>query len=134
MNSYPKYFTEVPVEVLWQFININMSAATMMSHMLLPSMAARCRGAIINLSSASAVGPLPLMAVYSASKAYVDYLSQVRFSIFVSPIPKQILACSLKTFPAQIIARVSRSSKTNSNTVQLDLGQRFSASVVKLAK
>ncbi|CAG0914102.1 unnamed protein product [Notodromas monacha] len=76
MNSYPKYFTEVPAEVLMQFINVNMTAATMMSHMLLPEMAARRRGAIINLSSASAIGPLALMAVYSASKAYVDYLSQ----------------------------------------------------------
>lgn len=34
------------------------------------------RGVIINIASASALLPTPLVAVYSATKAYVDFLSQ----------------------------------------------------------
>ena len=47
-----------------------------MSRMVLPSMEEKGRGAVINMGSASMVNPLPLMASYAASKAYVSYLSE----------------------------------------------------------
>ena len=51
-----------------------------MSRMVLPSMEEKGRGAIINMGSASMVNPLPLMASYAASKAYVSYLSEALVS------------------------------------------------------
>ena len=51
-----------------------------MSRMVLPSMEERGRGAVINMGSASMVNPLPLMASYAASKAYVSYLSEALVS------------------------------------------------------
>jgi len=76
MYEYPMMFEEVSEETLWQHILLNVSAVTMMTHIVLPGMVQRGRGAIINLSSCSAIYPLPLMAVYSASKAYVDYFTR----------------------------------------------------------
>ncbi|KAG7153776.1 Very-long-chain 3-oxoacyl-CoA reductase-like 2 [Homarus americanus] len=46
-----------------------------MSLIVLPGMAERKRGLIINVSSLSSIVPAPLLAVYGATKAYVDSLS-----------------------------------------------------------
>ena len=51
-----------------------------MSRMVLPSMEARGRGAVLNLGSAAMVNPLPLLAAYAASKAYVSYLTEALVS------------------------------------------------------
>lgn len=85
-------------QTLWQHVLLNVGAVTMMTRLILPDMAKRCahvllltriynnihkyinrlltneavlvrgRGAIINMSSSAAIYPLPMMAVYSATK------------------------------------------------------------------
>ncbi|CAF99944.1 unnamed protein product [Tetraodon nigroviridis] len=47
-----------------------------MTHLVLPQMVERKRGAILNISSASGMYPVPLLTVYSASKAFVDFFSR----------------------------------------------------------
>ena len=59
---------------------INALSVSLMSRLVLPSMEKRGRGAILNMGSASMVNPLPLMASYAASKAYVSYLSEALVS------------------------------------------------------
>ncbi|XP_076340440.1 inactive hydroxysteroid dehydrogenase-like protein 1 [Tachypleus tridentatus] len=76
MYDYPSYFLEVPETKLWQCINVNMTSVTMMTYMVLPQMVQRGKGLVINMSSISSFYPLPLMAAYSASKAYVDWFSR----------------------------------------------------------
>ena len=39
-------------------------------------MEAKGRGIIINLSSASALSPVPLLAMYAATKVYIDYFTR----------------------------------------------------------
>jgi 17beta-estradiol 17-dehydrogenase / very-long-chain 3-oxoacyl-CoA reductase len=75
---YPEYLNDIPFGnyVIDSIININVYATTKMIQLILPKMVARNRGLIINVSSISAIWPLPLLAVYSASKIYVDYLSR----------------------------------------------------------
>lgn len=68
MYEYPEELGKIPEEMLWGMININIAAVTMMTRMLINDMKARGKGAIVNLSSGSSLQPLPLMAVYSASK------------------------------------------------------------------
>lgn len=46
-----------------------------MSRIILPQMLQRKKGVIINLSSAAGDTPVPLIALYSASKAYNNFLS-----------------------------------------------------------
>lgn len=52
-------------------IAVNVNSLTALSALLLPPMLARGRGTIINVASTAGFQPVPHMAVYSASKAYV---------------------------------------------------------------
>lgn len=66
--SYPMYVGEVPEKDLWDIINVNVGAATMMTRLIINDMKKRGRGAIVNVSSGSELQPLPLMTVYAATK------------------------------------------------------------------
>ena len=74
--EHAEYLADVPAEKLQQLINMNMVTTTMLCHAVLPQMAERSAGAIVNVSSGMGAYPCGLYAVYSASKAYVDVLSQ----------------------------------------------------------
>lgn len=52
-------------------IAVNVNSLTALTALLLPPMLARGRGTIINVASTAGFQPVPHMAVYSASKAYV---------------------------------------------------------------
>ena len=52
-------------------IQVNVTALTHLTKLLLPPMLDRRRGRILNVASTAAFQPGPLMAVYYASKAYV---------------------------------------------------------------
>ncbi|KAJ6224921.1 hypothetical protein RDWZM_003466 [Blomia tropicalis] len=53
---------------------------TRMTHIVLPLMEKNRSGIIINISSYSALFPTPLLALYSASKIYMDYFSRALHS------------------------------------------------------
>ncbi|KAK3924867.1 Inactive hydroxysteroid dehydrogenase-like protein 1 [Frankliniella fusca] len=76
LHGTPLYFSELSESDVWDMINVNVGAMTMMTRIVLPSMLRRQRGMIVNLSSISCLKPVPLMGVYAATKAYVDHLSQ----------------------------------------------------------
>uniref|UniRef100_A0A8C7XE33 Hydroxysteroid (17-beta) dehydrogenase 12b n=1 Tax=Oryzias sinensis TaxID=183150 RepID=A0A8C7XE33_9TELE len=61
--SHPEFFLNVP----------NLDT---MTRLVLPSMVERKKGAILNISSASGMYPVPLLTIYSASKAFVDFFSR----------------------------------------------------------
>ncbi len=54
-----------------QEVQLNVAALTELTCAVLPQMCVRDRGAIINVASTAAFQPLPYMAVYGATKAYV---------------------------------------------------------------
>uniref|UniRef100_A0A8C8LN83 Uncharacterized protein n=1 Tax=Oncorhynchus tshawytscha TaxID=74940 RepID=A0A8C8LN83_ONCTS len=57
-------------------VNINITSVCQMTRMVLPGMVERKKGAILNISSASGMYPCPLLTIYSASKAFVDFFSR----------------------------------------------------------
>lgn len=57
-------------------LDVNISALTHLTHLLVPRMITRGRAAVLNVSSVASFFPLPNMAVYSASKAYVTSFSE----------------------------------------------------------
>jgi len=59
-----------------QMIQTNCTAATLMMRIVLPSMLEHRTGIVINVSSISALYPLPLLSVYAGTKAYLDFVSQ----------------------------------------------------------
>ncbi|XP_034183398.2 inactive hydroxysteroid dehydrogenase-like protein 1 [Osmia lignaria lignaria] len=69
--SYPMYLGEVPEDQLWDIINVNIGATTLMTRLVIGQMQERRKGAIVNVSSGSELVPLPLMTVYAASKIYI---------------------------------------------------------------
>lgn len=76
--KYPEYFTKIPNsdKFISDILNCNILSVTRMTHIVLPLMEKRRSGIIINISSYSALFPTPLLALYSASKIYMDYFSR----------------------------------------------------------
>jgi 17beta-estradiol 17-dehydrogenase / very-long-chain 3-oxoacyl-CoA reductase len=71
----PGYFKDTPEDLLWDIINVNIGAVTIMTRMIIPKMKKKRRGIIVNISSGSDIHPVSLMANYSSSKAYNKYLT-----------------------------------------------------------
>ncbi|XP_055385849.1 inactive hydroxysteroid dehydrogenase-like protein 1 isoform X3 [Condylostylus longicornis] len=71
MYDYPEELEKVSEKVLWDIININIGATTMMTRTIIGTLKSNRKGAIVNISSGSEVTPLPYMNVYSASKMYI---------------------------------------------------------------
>jgi len=59
-----------------EMLQVNIVALTTLTRALLPQMIARKRGAILNVSSSAGFLPIPGIAVYAASKAYVNSFSE----------------------------------------------------------
>jgi 17beta-estradiol 17-dehydrogenase / very-long-chain 3-oxoacyl-CoA reductase len=71
MYDYPDDLDHIPEDLLWQIININVGAVTMMSRIFIPQMKINRRGIIVNISSGSECQPTPLMTVYASTKVYI---------------------------------------------------------------
>jgi short-subunit dehydrogenase len=59
-----------------RILEVNIIAPTLLTRRLLPKMIARKRGAILNVSSSAGFLPIPGMAVYAATKAYMTSFSE----------------------------------------------------------
>jgi uncharacterized protein len=68
-------FLKLPLFEQLNMIRLNALALVELTHHLLPRMIAKKRGAIINVSSTAAFQPMPYVAVYAATKAFVTSFS-----------------------------------------------------------
>jgi len=68
-------FHELPWARQQQMINLNMVPLTELMYLYLPQMVKRNSGKILNNSSTASYMPGPLQAIYFASKAYVQFLT-----------------------------------------------------------
>lgn len=62
---------ELDADVLADEVELNVAAVTHLTRALVPAMLAANQGTIINVASTAAFQPMPRMAVYGATKAYV---------------------------------------------------------------
>ncbi len=69
-------FTALPLDRQLAMIALNVTALTTLTGLLLPDMLARRRGGILNVGSTAGFQPGPFMAVYYATKAYVDSFTE----------------------------------------------------------
>jgi len=103
-------------------VKCNIESVNSMTSLILPQMKERGQGAVINLSSLSAGSACPLLTVYSATKAYVDFftrgltleyephgltiqcvmpgyvvsnMSKIRRANFMAPMPDQFVKSAL---------------------------------------
>lgn len=73
LGDYGSFATST-AEKTRQQIDLNITALTLLTHLLLPRMSKP--GAVLNVSSLAGTLPMPNLAVYAASKAYVTSFSE----------------------------------------------------------
>jgi hypothetical protein len=71
----PGEFWRSGLERLTEMVRLNVQTLMELTHLILPAMVERRRGAIINVSSTASFQPMPYSAVYAASKAFVTAFS-----------------------------------------------------------
>jgi hypothetical protein len=69
-------FEELPIARELQEIDLNVRAVVRLCHAALPSMYERRSGAVINVASTGGFQPVPYMATYAATKAFVLHFSE----------------------------------------------------------
>ncbi|XP_041074098.1 very-long-chain 3-oxoacyl-CoA reductase-B-like isoform X3 [Polyodon spathula] len=84
--NYPEYFLDVPDldNMINNMISINVTSVCQMTRLVLPGMVERSKGAILNISSASGMYPVPLLTLYSSTKAFVDFFSRAMHAEYKS--------------------------------------------------
>jgi short-subunit dehydrogenase len=69
-------FTELPLEIQADMVRLNVNTLMELTRLCLPAMCRRRRGGVINVASNAAFQPVPYMAVYGATKAFVLSFSE----------------------------------------------------------
>ena len=69
-------FSAITLQSELALIQLNISSLVALTHLFLPDMQKRKQGTIINVASMAAFMPIPYMAVYAASKAFVRSFTQ----------------------------------------------------------
>ena len=69
-------FQEEPPDRLQGMVDLNVRAVVALTRRFLPAMVERRRGAIVNVVSMSAFQPVPYLATYAATKAFVLSLTE----------------------------------------------------------
>lgn len=69
-------FAQARVDKLREMVAVNVAAVMELTHGLLPGMIARGRGGILSVGSTAGMMPMPEMATYGATKAFVNSFSE----------------------------------------------------------
>ena len=65
------FFHESPIEKQIEMIDLNIKALVKLTYRFLPPMITKNHGAVMNVSSTASFQPVPFMAAYAATKAFV---------------------------------------------------------------
>jgi NAD(P)-dependent dehydrogenase (short-subunit alcohol dehydrogenase family) len=94
---------EVDATAWWTTMDVNLRGIVLASRLVLPSMVARRRGRIINITSQAGVHRWPLVSAYSVSKAAVVKLTEnlahetARYGVYVFSVHPGLLPIGLST-------------------------------------
>lgn len=69
-------FANLELERELEMIGLNIMVLVALTHRFLPQMRARKQGTIVNVSSSASFQPIPFMATYAATKAFVTSFSE----------------------------------------------------------
>ena len=73
-------FTQIDVSRQLEMIDVNVKALLALTHLFLPLMIERKSGFVINVSSTASFQPVPYLATYAATKAFVTIFSEALWS------------------------------------------------------
>ena len=76
-GNKPEFFSEIGDlnNFIDDIINVNIVSHTKMTSLILKRMIHNEEGVIINMSSLSAISPVPLLSIYSATKVIQEYFN-----------------------------------------------------------
>lgn len=69
-------FLDLSEAEMWDTLNKNIVAATLVTRLALPSMVERGKGAVVNISTGGCLRPIPGKGILSASTAFLDNFSR----------------------------------------------------------
>jgi len=142
---------EADAQRIAQAVQLNVAALTELTCALLPGMRARDRGAIVNVASTAAFQPVPYMAVYGATKAYVLSFTEALWAETRGTGVRVTALCPGATdtaffdtasdsasigrrmTPGQVVAAAFSALDRRRSTVVPGLGNRLLASSTRLA-
>jgi short-subunit dehydrogenase len=107
-------FTAAPARRHQELIDLNVSGLTAMLAQFLPAMCRRRRGRVLNVASIAAFQPIPTLATYAATKAFVLSLSESlseelrEFGITVTVLCPGITATHMLTAATDANASLAR--------------------------
>ena len=108
-------FERMPARAHRQMIDLNVSGLTAMLAQFVPAMVRRGRGRILNVASIAAFQPVPTLATYAATKAYVLSLSEsLAEELRDSGVTVTALCPGITATPM-----LSRATKANASLAQL---------------
>jgi len=104
-------FDTAPWERISPMLEVNIIALTHLTHLLLPMLRAQHSSAILNVSSVAGFFPLPEMAVYAATKAFVTSFSE---ALRMELAPEGIIVTALcpGPVPTEFFTVASRPGET----------------------
>ncbi len=91
------FFHELPVEREMDMIQLNISALVKFTHHFIQPMVQRNHGAVINISSTASFQPVPFMATYAATKAFVTSFTLALHSEYKNTNVSFITICPGRT-------------------------------------
>ncbi len=93
-------FSDLPLERELEMVDLNIRALVGLTHKFVKGMRERKGGTIVNVSSAASFQPIPFMATYAATKAFVTSFSEA-------------IAEENRPFGIQVLALCPGSTETN---------------------
>jgi len=104
---YPVYFHELDDKSVTQLIEMNVNSTVYMTRMVLGDMLEQRKGAIVNISSGSAMYTLPLLAEYSGAKSFIEKFSRALNAEYAS---KGVTCqCQIPFYVATKLAKMRKS-------------------------
>ncbi|KAK1945304.1 Very-long-chain 3-oxoacyl-CoA reductase 1 [Phytophthora citrophthora] len=106
--DFPEFFDQLDEDRVDSLIKLNVAATTIMTKIVIPGMAQRKRGVIVNLSSGSGRMVVPLLSEYSATKKYVEQLTLCLAAEYAA---KNVhVQCHVPMFVSTKLAKIRHSS------------------------
>lgn len=120
---YPRYFHELADDEVDNLVEMNINSTTWMTRFVINGMLEKKSGAIVNISSGSAMYTLPLLAEYSAAKSYVEKFTLALHAEYKS---KGIsVQCQIPFYVATKLAKMRKAFTVPSPDKFAKLGIRF---------
>jgi len=120
---YARYWHELSEEEIQGLITMNIDSTLWMTKMVLPGMLERKSGAIVNLSSGSALYTMPGLAQYAGAKGFVEKFSR---GINAEYSSKGVTCqCQVPFYVATKLAKLRKSLITPTPTEWVNLAVRW---------